>query len=133
MSIFSKIERNIYSPVNGKQISLNDVPDEMFSKEMLGPTIAFDFNDNAIYAPADGKVTMLTNTKHAIGIQTKFGVEVLIHIGINTVELNGEGFSTCVKENQTVKKGEKLIIFDKKSIEGKGLLYAYYFNYYKYQ
>lgn len=104
----------IYSPVKkGKLISIENVPDEVFAQKLMGEGVGFINEDNGIYAPCDGVVIMTTPTKHAIGLQSKGGVEVLIHIGLNTVDLNGKGFTSYVKKGDRVKKGDKLISFDK--------------------
>ena len=116
MSLFNRYEKKIYSPVCGKKVRLEDLPDERFRKEMLGPSIAFDSADGNVYAPADGKIVMVTDSKHAIGLRTKFGAEILIHIGIDTVELNGCCFDEQIRKNQIVHRGELLIKFDKVKI-----------------
>ncbi|WP_287825943.1 PTS glucose transporter subunit IIA [Clostridium sp.] len=100
------------SPANGKAISLKNVPDKTFSEELLGKGIAVDPEDGVVVSPVDGKVTLVFDTKHAIAIQTSDGVELLIHIGIDTVRMNGKGFNAFVKTGDTVKKGNKLVEFD---------------------
>lgn len=116
MSLFNRHKNKIYSPVVGRKVNLEELPDEMFRQEMMGPTIAFDSTDGNVYAPADGEIIMVTDSKHAIGLRTKFGAEILIHIGIDTVELKGACFDMKVKKNQTVYKGELLNTFDKRKI-----------------
>jgi PTS system beta-glucosides-specific IIC component/PTS system sucrose-specific IIC component len=103
---------NLVSPANGKAISLKNVPDKTFSEELLGKGIAVDPEDGVVVSPVDGKVTLVFDTKHAIAIQTSDGVELLIHIGIDTVRMNGKGFNAFVKTGDTVKKGNKLVEFD---------------------
>lgn len=104
----------IYSPVKkGKLISIENVPDEVFAQKLMGEGVGFINEENGIYAPCDGVVIMTIPTKHAIGLQSKTGVEVLIHIGLNTVDLNGKGFTSYVKKGDKVRKGDKLISFDK--------------------
>ena len=113
----NKSKLSITSPLSGKVVALKDVPDITFAEETLGKGIAVLPDDGLIYAPFDGKILSLAKTKHAIGIVSKEGVELLIHIGINTVNLNGKYLEEFVKQGQEVKKGDLLIKFDKNAIE----------------
>jgi len=106
----------IYAPVSGKVIALKDFPDPVFSQEILGPGCGIIPSIEQIIAPFNGVVIQLTDTKHAIGLKSEDGMELLIHIGVDTVDMNGIGFSSYVKEGQTVHMGEKLISFDKAAI-----------------
>lgn len=106
--------------VKGKAIPLSEVKDEVFSSEALGKGCGFLPEGGEIYAPEDGRVEMVFPTKHAIGLKTKGGAEVLIHIGINTVELNGEGFDYFVKQGDKVSKGQLLEKFDLEAVKSKG-------------
>jgi PTS system, glucose subfamily, IIA component len=108
-----KVE-SIYSPINGKTINLDKINDKMFSTKMLGDGKAFIIgeNENIVYAPCDGEIIMLAETKHAFGIKSKIGIEILVHVGLNTVNLNGKGFEIFVKEKQRVKQGEPIIKLD---------------------
>ena len=110
----------VYSPLKGKAVALADVPDETFSTEVLGKGAAVEPAEGTVFAPADGEVSMLFDTNHAIGLTLDNGMEILIHIGINTVELNGEGFTAHVSDGERVTRGQKLISFDKALIESKG-------------
>lgn len=110
----------IASPMDGKVISLKDVDDEVFASGVTGKGIAMIPENNEVKSPVDGTVTVLFPSKHAVGITTHSGVEVLVHIGLNTVMLNGEGFTAFVKQGDKVVKGQKLLEFDKEFIEGKG-------------
>lgn len=103
---------NIYAPVEGKCIDITQVKDPVFSKKTMGDGVAIVPESNIIQSPCSGTVTMLFPTKHAFGITTNEGLEVLIHIGIDTVNLNGKGFQAFVSENQKVKKGDKIIKFN---------------------
>lgn len=100
------------APTKGEICALQDLSDETFAKEMMGKGIAILPQDNQICAPADGIITALFPTKHAIGMKTKDGLEVLIHIGIDTVNLNGKYFEAKVNIGDTVVQGQTLIVFD---------------------
>lgn len=110
----------ICSPLNGKIKELELVDDVAFSNKMLGDGIVIIPSTGELFAPIDAKISMLFPTKHAIGLITDEGIELLIHIGIDTVNLNGDGFSSFVKENDQVKKGDKLISFDIVKMQEKG-------------
>lgn len=116
----ANIKNTVCSPISGTCIPLKESNDQTFASEALGKGFAVIPNDNQVYAPVDGEVTVLFPTLHAIGIKSTNGIDVLIHVGIDTVQLNGEGFSAFVKLGQQVKKGELLVSFDKQLIENKG-------------
>ena len=97
-----------------------DVPDETFASDVLGMGAAVDPTEGKVVAPADGEVSTLFDTHHAIGLTLDNGMELLIHIGINTVELNGEGYTAHVAEGDRVKRGQTLITFDIPLIKSKG-------------
>ena len=105
-------EFSIISPMTGVGVSLKKVPDEAFSEEMLGIGAAVAPTDGNIFSPVDGVISDITDTKHAFCITSKNGVEILLHIGINTVNLKGEGFIVLVKAGDTVKAGEKIAEVD---------------------
>lgn len=114
-------EFHISSPLNGTAIDLADVKDETFSSGMLGQGIAVVPSEGVVYAPFDGVVTALFPTLHAIGLTDSTGsVEILIHVGMDTVELNGEGYQGFCKDGDKVKKGDKLITFDIEQIRSRG-------------
>lgn len=107
---------------NGKSVAIEDVPDEVFSTKMMGDGIAVIPDEGKIYAPCDGKISMIMdNTKHALGIETSDGLELLIHIGLDTVNLLGEGFNTHVVTGDNVEAGELLISYDKADLNAKGI------------
>ncbi len=110
----------VASPLKGEAIALKDVPDETFAQGVLGDGIAVEPSEGKVVAPADGTVGTLFDTHHAIGLNLDNGAELLIHIGINTVELGGEGYTAHVAEGDRVKKGQTLITFDKALIASKG-------------
>lgn len=98
--------------MDGEIIALEEVPDPVFSQKMLGEGVAMIPVDGAVHAPIDGKVIQVAPTKHAIGLLTEDETEVLIHVGLETVSLDGEGFSVKVGEGDTVSVGQPLIHFD---------------------
>lgn len=106
------IDQTILAPLNGKVVSLKEVPDQTFSMELMGKGIAIKPSDGVLVSPADGIITFLFQTKHAIGIKTDSGIELLIHIGIDTVKMNGEGFKNFIKQGERVTAGQTLIEFD---------------------
>lgn len=109
----------ISAPAAGEVIALSQVNDQVFSAEIMGKGAAIKPSKGELYAPADGEITVLYDSKHAYGIQTNDGAEILLHIGIDTVNMQGEGFETMVKQGQKVKKGELLGTFDIQKIEEK--------------
>ena len=110
----------IKSPMNGTVIPLSEVPDAVFSSEMLGKGFGVEPSEGKAYAPVDGEVTTVFDTKHTIGLMSKHGVELLIHIGMDTVKLNGKGFDVKVKTGDQVKAGDLLAEFDIDLIKGEG-------------
>lgn len=111
----------LVSPLNGEAVDLSTVSDEMFASKTLGDGIAIVPKDGKLYAPCDAEVVMLFETKHAIGLRTSNGAEILIHIGVNTVSMEGVGFTAFVKQNDKVKEGDLLIEFDLDVIKEKKL------------
>ena len=116
--IMRKVE--IASPLKGKVLKLADIRDEAFASGVLGKGAAVLPEIGEVFAPADGVVSALFPTLHAIGLTTDEGAEVLIHIGLDTVQLNGEGFEALVSQGDRVTKGQMMIRFDRDFIEGKG-------------
>lgn len=110
----------IHSPLSGKAIPIKEVPDDTFAMEVLGKGMAVLPDEGKIVAPCEAKVTTLFDTKHAIGLITKDGVELLIHIGINTVELGGKYYEVHVAEGDKVKAGQLLVTFDIIRIQNAG-------------
>lgn len=110
---------SLASPIDGEIVGLDKVPDEVFSDKLLGDGFAVVPKGNKVYAPADGEVTVLFPTKHAVAITTKEGLEVLIHVGIDTVSLNGEGFTAHVAQGDKVKKGDLLLTLELELIGAK--------------
>jgi glucose-specific phosphotransferase system IIA component len=115
------LEKNcIYAPISGNLIKLSEVNDDMFARELLGKGLAIQPDTNTIYAPISGKVMAAPKTCHAVAISSSDGMEVLIHIGINTVDLKGKYFKGFVSKGEEVKAGQKLIEFDMENIKKAG-------------
>ena len=110
----------VYSPMSGRAIALEEVPDKTFASGTLGQGAAIDPMDGKVVAPADGKVSTLFDSHHAVGLTLDNGMELFVHIGMNTVELGGEGFDAFVKEGDRVKRGDTLITFDIQTLKNKG-------------
>lgn len=114
--MFGFLKRNkeleLCSPVTGRAIDITTVPDKVFASKMLGDGIAFEPDEGVVCSPVDGKIVNIFPSKHAVGIRTKEGIELLLHIGFDTVQLKGEGFESLVKEGQSVKAGERIVLFD---------------------
>lgn len=123
-SLFKKkgTANELKAPANGKVIPIEEVNDEVFSSCMLGKGIAVQPADGIVMAPIDGTISVtMEGTNHAVGINVADGFDLLIHIGIDTVSLNGEGFTAHVKTGDKVKAGCKLVTFDKDLVVAKGL------------
>lgn len=109
---FTKRKLQIFAPVKGEMLSLEQVPDPVFSEKMMGDGVAIMPEDGGIYSPVEGKVILIADTKHAIGIRANDGTEILIHIGLETVSLQGKGFKTLVEMGDSVSIGQPLIEVD---------------------
>ena len=115
MGLFSK-KIQIKSPIKGKLIDITEVKDEAFSSKALGDGMAIIPSEGKVYAPVDGEIITMIDTNHAIGLLSG-GVEILIHIGMDTVRLGGKYFKAHVKEGDKVKAGTLLIEFEKEEVE----------------
>ena len=113
-------ESRIYAPVGGKVIRREDIPDETFASGIMGEGVGIEPEEELIVAPFDGEITSVVDTGHAVGLTSADGVELLIHVGVDTVKMNGNGFQVFVKEGQKVKTGEKLLKFDRDKIRKAG-------------
>lgn len=119
ISNVKKYTEEIYAPIEGQIISLQEVPDSTFASECMGKGIAIIPDQGKVYAPFDGTVSLVFPTKHAIGLTSQNGTEVLIHIGLDTVELEGKYFEVHVQAGDSIKKGQLLVDFDLKQISEK--------------
>lgn len=100
---------DLMAPIPGKIIEITEVPDEVFSKKMVGDGIAIEPTSGLVVSPCNGTVVLVFSTNHALGIQTKEGLEILIHMGIDTVELKGEGFKRLTEVGKQVSTGDVLM------------------------
>lgn len=122
-NIFKKKENTgivIASPVKGTVVSLEQVNDPTFSEGMLGKGVAVIPAEGNIYAPVDGEISLLFDTLHAVSMTTKDGVEILIHVGLDTVKLKGDGFTAHVATGDSVKKGDLLLSVDLEALKAAG-------------
>ena len=110
----------LYAPIQGKAIPREEIPDETFASGVLGDGIGIEPEIGEVTAPFEGEISSLTETRHAIGISGPGGMEVLIHVGVDTVKMNGDGFTLFVTEGQKVKAGERLMEFDIDKIKKAG-------------
>ena len=113
------VDVEIYAPLSGEIVNIEDVPDVVFSEKIVGDGIAIRPTGNKLVAPVDGVVGKIFETNHAFSMESKEGVELFVHFGIDTVELKGEGFTRIAEEGQTVKVGEPIIKFDLATLEAK--------------
>ncbi len=116
-----KVENDpsILQPLEGEIVPLEDVPDPVFSQRMIGDGFAIKPTNGTVVAPVDGEVISVFPTKHAVSLKSTNGREILIHVGLETVGLNGEGFTSFVSDGQSVKKGQKLLEVDFELIKEK--------------
>ena len=108
------------APAAGKAVSIKEVNDPTFSEEILGKGVAVIPSEGKIYAPADGEVGMVFDTLHAVSMTTDYGAEILIHVGLDTVQMKGEGFEGHVKAGDKVKKGDLLLTVDLDKVKAAG-------------
>ena len=111
-------------PFDGDCFDVSQTPDEVFSQKLLGPGFVYKPKTGEVYSPIDGVISMVFPTKHAISIKHKDNFEVLIHVGLDSVELKGEGFKHHVKLNQHVKIGDPILSFDLELLLSKAVIYS---------
>lgn len=119
-NLFGKGSIEVGAPVAGKCMPIKEVSDPTFGEEILGKGIAMIPSENKFYAPADGTVTTVFPTGHAVAVTSEDGVEILIHVGLDTVKLDGKYYTKYVTENQKVLKGDLLIEADLEQIKAEG-------------
>lgn len=128
MGLFDKLFRKeaasaapvLYAPVKGECVPVSEVSDPTFGQEILGKGIAIKPSEGKVLAPCDATVDMMFDTGHAVSLVTDFGAEVLIHVGLDTVELKGKHYTIHAKKGDKVKKGQLLIEFDPEAIKADG-------------
>lgn len=108
---------NLLLPISGEVVALTEVNDYLFNKKIMGEGAAIRPRDNFVYSPVDGEIILVYDAKHAIGIKTEEGLQILIHVGIDSVKLEGKGFASYVKVGDKVKAGDKVLFFDREFIE----------------
>lgn len=111
----------VVAPVTGEMVSASELSDAVFAQELLGQTIGVVPADNVVVAPANGTIEVVFETGHAFGIKTNDGVGLLVHIGVDTVSLNGKGFKVFAKQGDKVKAGQKIVEADFAAIKEAGL------------
>lgn len=120
-SLFKKSSAvSLYSPLSGECVPVASIPDPVFAEKVLGDGVGITPTSGTVVAPADGTIIQVAHTFHALGIETADGLEILIHLGIDTVKLNGEGFTCHVKVGDKIKRGDKLMDVDWALLESKG-------------
>lgn len=126
MGLFDKIgqkfssRKSVYLPITGKVIPLSEIEDGVFSQGILGKGVGIIPDEGVVYAPFDGEVILIADTKHAIGLKSSQGVELIIHVGMDTVEMNGKGFSQQVKVGDFIKCGQPIMTFSLEEISKSG-------------
>jgi len=106
------MKTKFHMPIKGTYKDISETPDDVFGGGTVGPGFVIDPEDGKVYAPFRGTISVMFPTGHAVGLKDSKGNEVLIHIGLDTVKMKGEGFTTHVKQNQAVNKGDLLVEFD---------------------
>lgn len=119
--LFGKATDDLYAPMAGKAVAISQVPDPTFAEGMLGNGIAIEPTEGKVYAPCDATVDMMFPTGHAVSLVADNGAEILIHVGLETVSLEGKPFTIHAANGDKVKKGQLLIEVDLKAVEAAGL------------
>lgn len=119
LNFFSNNRIIIKAPITGIAYKLKNVPDDVFAQKIIGDGVAIEPTDNILYSPVKGEIVQIFPTLHAVGIKTKEEIEILIHLGIDTVELKGEGFTSFIERGQKVNIGDKLLEVDWNYVKNK--------------
>lgn len=115
-----KKELELLSPITGKMVEITEVPDPVFAEKMIGDGVAIEPTDGMVLAPCQGKVVQVFPTNHAVGIEIERGIDLLIHVGIDTVEMQGDGFERLIQEGERVSIGTPLLKMDIEKINSYG-------------
>lgn len=118
--LFNK-ELKLIAPISGKTVDLSQVPDPVFAQKMAGDGIAIDPTGDIIVAPADGELTLVFKTKHAFAMTLSNGIELLVHVGMDTVSLEGQGFELLSEQGAKIKAGTPILKIDREFIKSKNL------------
>ncbi|WP_436861650.1 PTS sugar transporter subunit IIA [Staphylococcus caeli] len=105
-------ESAIYAPITGEYVKIEDIPDPVFAQKMMGEGFGINPTEGEVVSPIEGKVDNVFPTKHAIGLKAENGLEILVHIGLDTVQLDGQGFEVLVESGDSVNVGDPLLKFD---------------------
>jgi len=119
-NIFKK-SLTVVAPISGKTVDLSKVPDPVFAQKMAGDGIAIDSTGDIVVTPCDGIISLIMDSKHAFAITTNSGIELLVHVGLETVSLSGEGFEVLQSVNTKVTAGTPILKLDRSFIESKGI------------
>ena len=119
--LFGKKTDNFYAPMAGKAVPISEVPDPTFAEGLLGNGIAIEPSEGKVYAPCDATVDMMFTTGHAVSLVADCGAEALIHVGLETVSLEGKPFKVCAASGDKVKKGQLLMEVDLDAVKAAGL------------
>ena len=117
---FTNQSKTVLTPLQGKVLAQADIPDETFAQGILGPGCGIEPTGKTVYAPFDGTVNQVASTLHAVGLTSEDGIEILIHVGMDTVELKGKGYELFVQTGDHVQKGQLLFRFDMQAIAAAG-------------
>ena len=112
--------KTVLTPIRGKVLAQADIPDETFAQGILGPGCGIEPTGKTVYAPFDGTVEQVASTLHAVGLTSEDGMEILVHVGMDTVELKGKGYELFVQTGDHVQKGQLLFRFDMQAIAAAG-------------
>ncbi|CAA7602241.1 Phosphotransferase system, sugar-specific permease EIIA type 1 [Acididesulfobacillus acetoxydans] len=123
LNIFKK-PYELVAPVSGKLLQLAQVPDPVFAQKMAGDGIAIEAEGDIVLAPADGKLSFIFRTNHAFGMVLGNGLEILVHVGMDTVTLNGEGFERLAEEGVTLRAGDPVLKIQRKTLTEKGMSFV---------
>ena len=110
----------VYAPASGELAAMADIPDPVFASGAMGPAVGIAPSEGVIYAPVSGTITVTTGTLHAVGLRSDAGIEILIHVGVDTVNMKGDGFTGFVEQGQSVAAGEPLMVVDLEKVAQAG-------------